>query len=59
MKIKDLTEAERTDFVDNLGGSQLAVVSEASDIRGNTALLVSDSGLKEAQSQFYYDCNPK
>lgn len=59
ISMKEIADAARTDISSPMGGSEIAIVADGHDQRGDTKLLVSRAGFKEHQGQLYYYCNPK
>ncbi len=57
--MRAVSVADRTDFVDPLGVSQLALVSKGYPDNKNTRILASVEGYESEQQKYYYFCNPK
>ncbi len=57
--MKAISNAERVDFIDPNGISQLALVKDEAPHRGNTQLLASSENFEDTQVKLYYYCNPK
>lgn len=57
--MKAISKAERVDFIDPNGVSQIALVKKQAPHRGDTMLLASSDNFEDTQVELYYYCNPK